>query len=247
MGEPEARGVDLGGAGLADIAVRIREGLEKASAAREDALRRCRATIQHSSRAIRALHRGEFANAERWLAEAREQMMAIRSGLAAYPGLYHAGCVHDAQKEYAEASLAGALLRGLPFADPETLQVEPAAYLNGLAEAGSEGRRYVLDRLRSGDLQEADRVLQEMDEIYYELISCDFPDAVTGGLRRTTDAYRAVLERTRGDLTLAFQQASLQEALRQAGQLGTRPSAGSSLLQTEAFEGTDRAADERPD
>jgi translin len=96
------------------------------------------------------------------------------------------------------------------------LGVEPAAYLNGIAEAASESRRYVLDRLRQGDMSSAEAVLKVMDDIYYELIGFDYPDAITGGLRRTTDSLRAVLERTRGDLTLTLANRRLELALENA-------------------------------
>src|SRR5204863_9451834 len=109
-----------------------------------------------------------------------------------------------------------AIVNRQPLPSPAALGVAPAAYLNGMAEAASESRRYVLDRLRLGDMERADAVLKIMDDIYYELITFDFPDAITGGLRRTTDALRAVLERTRGDLTLTLSQRRLEAALHRA-------------------------------
>jgi translin len=199
---------------LEAIAAELRRGLEATNSAREQALRDCREIIRLSSRTIRAVHRLEFEDAIPLLNEARAKVDAVRENLADYPSLFHAGYVHDSQKEYVEAAAMVAIVRGNPVPTPDELGVEPAAYLNGLAEAGSECRRYVLDRLRAGEMEGADTVLNVMDDIYYELISFDFPDAITGGLRRTTDAFRAVLERTRGDLTLTFQQQSLQQALR---------------------------------
>ena len=197
------------------IAARIRQTLESTNAAREQTLRECREIIRGSSRAIRAVHRREFPEAEALLLETRRRVDEVRTSLADHPEVFHAGFVHDSQKEYVEAEAMYAIVRGEPIPPPESLGVEAAAYLNGLAEAGSECRRYVLDRLRSGEMEGADRVLQVMDDIYYEMITFDFPDAITGGLRRTTDAFRAVLERTRGDLTLTFQQQALQRALQE--------------------------------
>lgn len=199
-----------------NIAARLRGLLEETNAAREEALRECREVIRLSARAIRAVHRQEFGEASALSSEARSKVETVKAMLSAHPALFHAGYVHDSQKEYVEAEAVYAIVRGEPLPAPEALGVEPAAYLNGLAEAGSECRRYVLDRLRAGEMEGADRVLQVMDDIYYELITFDFPDAITGGLRRTTDAFRAVLERTRGDLTLTFQQQALREALRAA-------------------------------
>jgi translin len=195
------------------IAAELRGRLDATNAARELALRECREVIRLASRTIRAVHRLEFADAATRLQEARDKVESVKAGLANHPDLYYAGYVHDSQKEYVEAAAMYAIVRGEAVPLPDALGVEAAAYLNGLAEAGSECRRYVLDRLRAGEMEGADRVLRVMDEIYYELITFDYPDAITGGLRRTTDAFRAVLERTRGDLTLTFQQQALQKAL----------------------------------
>lgn len=205
------------------IASRLRAAIESTNAARERALKECREIIKGSSRAIRAVHRLEFADAESLLKETRDRVDEVKSILADHPSLFHAGYVHDSQKEYVEAEAMYAIVREQPIPNPEDLGVEAAAYLNGLAEAGSECRRYVLDRLRAGEMEGADRVLRVMDDIYYELITFDFPDAITGGLRRTTDAFRAVLERTRGDLTLTFQQQALREALRAHEGAATKP------------------------
>ncbi|MCX6358930.1 MAG: haloacid dehalogenase [Armatimonadetes bacterium] len=200
------------------IAAQLREALDRKNAAREAALRLCRETIRISSRAIRAVHRLEFEAARGLIDEARATVERAKEALDQHPDLFFAGYVHDSQKEYVEAEAVYAMVRNMPLPDPTVLGVEPAAYLNGLAEAGSECRRFVLDRLREGSTEGADAVMRAMDDIYYELVTFDYPDAITGGLRRTTDAFRAVLERTRGDLTLTVQNNALREALRQAAE-----------------------------
>jgi translin len=201
---------------LETVAAELRQRLESTNAARETALKESREIIRLSSRSIRAVHRQEFDEAAQLLSQTREKVDVVKSELKDHPGLFYAGYVHDSQKEYVEAEAVYAMVRGGPIPTPVALGVEAAAYLNGLAEAGSECRRYVLDRLRAGEMETADRVLGVMDDIYFELITFDFPDAITGGLRRTTDAFRAVLERTRGDLTLTFQQRRLEAALKAA-------------------------------
>jgi len=209
-------GEELGG--FETLAAELRQIMEAQNAAREQALRQCRETIRTAAVAIRAVHRMEFEEAESLLRAARQCVDALHSALSTHPSLLAAGYVHDAEKEYVEAEVVHAIVRGREVPAPAALGVGPAAYLNGLAEAGSECRRYVLDRLRAGATDEADRVLRIMDDIYFELVTFDFPDAITGNLRRTTDAFRAVLERTRGDLTVALQQRALEQALRAAGQ-----------------------------
>ncbi len=202
---------------LEPITADLRVRFEASNRAREEALRACREIIQFASRTIRAVHRGEMEAAREQADEARIRVDAVGRILAAHPALFHAGYVHDAQKEYVEAESMLAIVGERPLPDPDVLGVEAAAYLNGIAEAASESRRYVLDRLRAGDMERADAVLKVMDDIYYELITFDFPDAITGGLRRTTDSLRAVLERTRGDLTLTLSQKRLEEALNRTG------------------------------
>lgn len=130
-----------------------------------------------------------------------------------HPDIHYAGFYHDAAKEYAESMLTHALVFGLPFPTPEDLGVEGAAYLNGMGEAIGEMRRHLLDLMRHGELQRSEELLGAMDEIYYLLISMDYPDAMTGGLRRTADAARSIVERTRGDLSTTLIQHKLKSAL----------------------------------
>ncbi|HEV2473743.1 MAG TPA: hypothetical protein VGS41_13795 [Chthonomonadales bacterium] len=198
------------------IASALRLRMEATNRHREEALRTSREIIQFSSRSIRATHRGEHDAARDLALEARARVEALSSSLSGQQSIFHAGFVHDAQKEYVEAEAMRSIALSGPLPDPNELAVESAAYLNGLAEAASESRRFVLDKLRLGDIEEADRVLKVMDDIYYELITFDFPDAITGGLRRTTDALRAVLERTRGDLSLTYAQRRLEAAIARA-------------------------------
>ena len=201
---------------LDEIALQLRDSLDATNRAREQALRLSREIIQYSSRAIRSVHRGETEKARELTLEARNRVKAVRAALALHPEVFFAGYVHDSQKEYVEAEAMLAITGGCRIPSHIELGIEPAAYLNGIAEAASESRRYVLDRLRTGDMISAEAVLKVMDDIYYELIGIDYPDAITGGLRRTTDSLRAVLERTRGDLTLTLANRRLEVALEHA-------------------------------
>ena len=189
--------------------------LDATNSAREMALVTSRALIRQCANAIRAIHRHAWPEAEELLRVAAATAAELRERLRPYPAIFHAGYSQDALKEYAEASLTLALVRGAMLPTAAGLGVEPAAYLNGLAEAASELRRYLLDSLRAGELADSERLLVAMDDVYSLLMTIDYPDAVTGGLRRTTDALRAVLERTRGDLTTTLRQEQLIAALRQ--------------------------------
>lgn len=204
-----------------EIVTMLGTELEAKNAARDKALADSRRTIRHAANAVRAYHRGEIETAQTELASGAAMVEQTRRDLRDYPDLYWAGYVQDAQKEYAEAHLVGAMIQDLPLPGRGQIQVEVAPYLNGLAEAASEMRRYVLDivlRGREAEMVRARRILALMDDVYTNLITVDFPDAITGGLRRTTDALRAVLERTRGDLALTTRQVELERALNNSKQ-----------------------------
>jgi translin len=201
--------------GLEQIEEKIRQKFVAKNAARDAALAKSRELIRHCSLSIRASHRGEHAEAARILAIARSVAESMKQEVASYADLYFTGYVQDALKELAEASIVHALLTDEPVPDPDAIGVDYAAYLNGLGEAAGELRRYTLDIIRHDELERSERTLQAMDDIYSMLVTMDFPDALTGGLRRTTDMVRGVLERTRGDLTMAWRQEILEERLKE--------------------------------
>ncbi len=192
----------------------ILENFAAKNAAREQALAASRTLIRMSANSIRAVHRGEFDKAATMLDEAQDVRDDAVAALQDHLDIYYAGFLHDAQKEYAEARTTLALLSGGTIPSPNELGVEYPAYLNGIAEAVGEMRRMVLDKLRRGEFDGCEELLESMDDIYSVLVTIDFPDAMTGGLRRTTDQTRGILEKTRGDLTMAIVQ---RDAMRRDG------------------------------
>lgn len=199
--------------GLNVIADSVREHLEAKHRAREQALPLTREVIRLSANAIRAVHRREFTAAEALLAKARANLEQTEKGLAQHQDIFHAGFVHDAQKEFAEAHTTLALIAGRPLPTPEDLGVMGPAYLNGIGETVGELRRHLLDALRQGEIAHCEECLVAMGDIYDVLVTMDYPEAVTSGLRRTADAMRGILERTRGDFTMAYVQKRLEEKL----------------------------------
>jgi len=195
------------------IAEKIHQALEVRTQARDRALANARQVTRHSAQAIRAIHREEHDAAYEQLAGARELVHAMQAELAVFPELYYAGYTQDAIKEFVEANITCALIENQPLPSPEELNVEYAAYLNGLAEAAGELRRRCLDILRQGYSDEAERLLSCMDDIYATLVTMDYPDAVTNGLRRQTDIIRGIVERTRGDLTISLREQHLEHVM----------------------------------
>lgn len=187
--------------------------LELKHAARERALPKSRAAIRCCATSIRATHRQEYEKAQELLSQAGTLLTEMSDDLRDHQDIYYAGFVQDAQKEYAEAATFSAMTQHRPLPTAHELSVGWAVYLNGLAEAVGELRRYVLDQLRRGNIDSCEVFLTYMDDIYSQLILIDLPDAITAGLRRTTDATRGILEKTRGDLTTAVTQSQLQRSM----------------------------------
>jgi translin len=198
---------------LRDDVERLSASLAEAHAAREVGLAACRRVIRSSGSSIRAVHRLDTAEAGALASAAEAALREAQTALAPFPAVANAGFLGDAEREYAEARLTAALVAGGPLPTAVDLGVAPTSWMKGLAEAASELRRHLLDRLRAGDLDRGEDLLEVMDDVYDALVGVDFPDAITGGLRRTLDALRAVLERTRGDVTTTVLQTRLRESI----------------------------------
>ena len=209
---------------LEKIAEEIRQVFDARNTARDQALAQARLLTRHCALAIRAVHREETGVMQEHLSEAHAIANQLRADLAEYPDLYYAGYTQDALKEYAEANITCALILQQTLPAPQDLEIPAFTYLNGLAESIGELRRRCLDILRHGYSQEAERLLGHMDDIYAVLVTMDYPDAITNGLRRQTDVVRSIIERTRGDVTFSLRGEHLERSI--AGLSSQLPGAG---------------------
>ncbi len=200
---------------LQAIGEKVRAALSVKHAARERAYSLSREVIRNAANCIRAVHRRDLEPARDLLTVSGSRLAEMLESTDGHPDLRYTGYVDDAQKEYTEATITMALVSGTLLPTPEELEVSYSAYLNGMAEAASEMRRHLLDTLRRNEVARCEEILSFMDDIYNVLVTIDFPDALTGGLRRTTDMVRGVLERTRGDLTMAIVQNRVADRLAQ--------------------------------
>ncbi|MCA1670661.1 MAG: hypothetical protein LC799_00135 [Actinobacteria bacterium] len=191
--------------------------LDAKTRARDHGLQASRSAVRSCGNAIRALHRHELDNASALIAEARAHLDEAQSGLSEHPEILYAGFVHDAQKELAEALITFSLVTGRGLPVPDEVGVMPSAFLKGMAESVGELRRHLLDLMRRGELAHCEDLLGAMDDIYYLLVSMDYPDGITMGLRRLTDVARSIIERTRGDFTTSSIQAGLRQSLEEFG------------------------------
>ncbi len=199
---------------LDEIIERVHESFEDRTKVRDQALKQARLLTRHCANSIRAVHRNDHELAQEHLKAAAQLAEALNTDAAKYPDIYFAGYTQDALKEFAEANITHALINHQPLPTPEDLKIEYNTFLKGLAESAGELRRRCMDILRHNHTEEAERLLEIMDEIYTVLVTIDYPDAITGGLRRLTDIVRGVTERTRGDLTISLRQERLEQNLR---------------------------------
>lgn len=200
---------------LSGIQEYVRERFDRKTAGREKALAGSRRVVRSCANAIRAIHRREWEEARRLTDEAEVELRSAEDALSPFPEIFFAGFLQDAQVEFVEARATYAIIRGEPVPTPQDLVIKEAPYLNGLADTVGELRRHILDLMRHRHLDRCEQLLDAMDEIYAVLTSIDYPDAITGGLRRRTDVARSLIERTRGEFSIALIQEGLQEALRE--------------------------------
>ncbi|MEA2477177.1 MAG: translin [Actinomycetota bacterium] len=202
---------------LSEVGDSLRAFLDAKTQAREEGLASSRSAIRSCGNAIRAMHRYEMDAAADLLKDAQSHLDSAHEALAGHDDMRHAGFVHDAEKEVAEARITFALVTDAALPGPDELGLSPSAYLKGMAESIGELRRHILDLMRHGHLDRCERLLGAMDDMYYLLVSMDYPDGITYGLRRLTDVARSIIERTRGDFTTAAIQSGLRDALTEHG------------------------------
>jgi len=198
---------------LESLSDRIRESFDRQNTIRDEALAQSRELTRHSARAIRAIHRDDTVLAQEYLAKANQLAADLREGLVDEPDLYFSGYAQDALKEFCEAHLTVATVLKQEWPTPEELHVEYATYLNGMSEVVGELRRRIMDIMHAGHSPEVERLLDVMDDIYALLVTMDYPDALTYGLRRRTDIARSIIERTQADVTISYRQQLLEKRI----------------------------------
>jgi len=195
---------------LSSIGATVIDELTDRNRDREQALSVSREVIRFSANAIRAVHRGEFEDARELIGKGEARLKEADHIKVTSPSIFNAGFMNDARKEFTEANITLAVISGSDIPSIDDLKVDAGAYINGMAEVIGELRRYILDALRRNAVDGCQEFMDIMDEMYSVLVTIDFPEGVTSGLRHNTDAMRGVLERTRGDLTMALRQHSLE-------------------------------------
>jgi translin len=192
---------------LEEIAERIESRLEEKDQVREVAIKSARAINRLSGSIVHLIHKGE--DVRPMMNEALDETHRLRSLLEDYPEIWESGLVEGALQELAEAAILLALVHDDELPDPDDMGITGNAYLLGMADAIGELRRFALEKLREGEVDEAKIYLEIMEEIFLVIMRFDFPDALIP-IRRKQDVARSLLEKTRGDVAVAVNSARLQ-------------------------------------
>ncbi|MHA1579952.1 MAG: hypothetical protein ACTSUQ_10030 [Candidatus Freyarchaeota archaeon] len=204
---------------LENIILRIVRFLDEQYELRESILTLSRDVVRLSGQAIRLIHRLNFDEAAQKIMEAKGKVREINKKIENHPAFQEKGFITSAYQEYTEACLLYSLLKDDRFVSFEELDVPCVPYLLGLGDLVGELRRHVLDSLRRGKIEKAESLLDLMEDVYLSLMSVDYPEAITSGLRHKRDVARSLVEKTRGDITLALQNRQLVEKIRSLSEL----------------------------
>ena len=175
---------------------------------RELAIAMSRSIIRKTKNMIHAIHTdGEFMTFQ---GELKEEMKTLNSKLKGDPEILCSAVVQDCMMEYAEALILSSVVRKKDIPSYESLKISPQAWSLGLADVIGELRRLTLTALMKNDLKKAQYYFDSMEEIGYEVMGFDLPDAIVP-IRRKQDTARGVIEKTRSDMANALMLSSLRQ------------------------------------
>ena len=188
----------------------IESELDEKDHVREIALKSSRAIVRLSGSALKDLHRGGPVGEK--LSELKDEVSRLSSLLGDHPDLVRAGYVESAFQEYAEVGMVLSLLEKDDVPLPEDLGIGSVPYLLALGDTIGELRRFALEELRRGNIDQANRFLDRMEDIYHALVRFDYPDAIAA-VKHKQDVARSLLEKTRGDVAVATNARRLHDRL----------------------------------
>jgi len=177
--------------------------LEKEDSAREEALKLTREIGRLAADSIKKIHQDSYEKAEAEIKEGLKLLERTKNLLKPFPEVMYAGFLHSSEKELAEALITLCIIRDKHIPGPDGYRLDYKSYLHGLCESTGEIRRHILDEIREGRVEECEKFLDIMDEIYFFLLNFQFTDAITRSLRRQVDYVRGILEKTRSEVTIA--------------------------------------------
>jgi len=194
---------------LQKIFSEITESLELLYQDREEILKLSRSIIRDCSIAIKNIHRKEFNKFQEKLNSIKIDHQSLVKLVDKNLGVFFK-YLKTPEQEYAEAIAFYSIINKKNIPTPLELRINPLNFILGLADVIGELRRYALDNIRNSQFEDLNDILEGMDEIYTYLFTIDYPSAVTQDLRHKVDVARNIIEKTRGDISLAIQMDDLK-------------------------------------
>ena len=198
---------------LKEVLKNIQVELSNREQIRESTQRDMRKATRLSKQAIQVTHQNRFDDAKTFLEHAKMLFIKLRETTKDYPYLYYSGSVGAAFEENAEAQILLTLIEKGRFPSPKEIDVPITPYVLSLGDVIGELRRRALNLIRNGKVEESERCLQWMEQIYSELIALDDAYVIISGLRRKGDLARRIIEITRGDITIEIRRKALESSI----------------------------------
>lgn len=198
---------------LKEILQKIQEDLSGREQMRENVQRDMRKATRLSKQAIQVTHQERFDDAKAMLEEANVLFLKLRETAKNYPYLLYSGSVGAAFEENAEAHILLTLIQDDQFPSPNEIDVPATPYVLSLGDVIGELRRRALNLMRKGNVEQAEKCLELMEQIYSELTALDDAYIIIKGLRRKGDVARHLIEITRGDITIEVRRSALEHSI----------------------------------
>jgi translin len=164
---------------------------------REFLIKNTREIIILCSRSIISVHKEDLKTAKKNLIQADLLLKKYRKKATSDLRRY----LITPEQEYVEAACLLAVVEGKEIPTDKKLNVMGESYVLGLLDCVGELKRMIFDKIRTGDINNALKVFDVMENLYLHLYPFSMYDKVVKEARRKIDVDRILIEDVRGAIT----------------------------------------------
>jgi len=175
----------------------ISKSLKASNASREFLIKNTRDVVILCSHSIIAAHKGDLRLAKQKIKKA-EAVLKVNQKKAKNEFKKY---LITPEQEFVEANSFLAVVENKEIPSLKSLNVSDESYILGLLDCIGELKRLVLDNIRNGQLKEADRIFNVMENLYQALYPFAMYDKIVKETRRKLDVNRILVEETRSVIT----------------------------------------------
>ena len=176
---------------------KIAKSLGDVQDSREFLLKNTREIIVLCSRAIIAIHKQDLKNGKNNLKQAGALLKKYKKKATGELRRY----LITPEQEFVEAACLLAVVEKKEIPSDKKLAVMPESYVLGLLDCIGELKRMVFDKIRIGEIDEATRIFDIMENLYLNLYTFSMFDKVVKEARRKIDVNRILVDDVRSAIT----------------------------------------------